>query len=55
MFINLQDVIAEPFVPLTEEEQDEVSCALSKSNRYDLYAFHFYEAQFVISSYVVSV
>ncbi|CAN4094931.1 unnamed protein product [Withania somnifera] len=28
-----KDVIEEPFVPLTEEEQDEVSRALSKSNR----------------------
>ncbi|XP_055814335.1 ubiquitin-like-specific protease ESD4 [Solanum dulcamara] len=35
-----EDVIAEPFVPLTEEEQDEVSCALSKSNRRKVLVTH---------------
>ncbi|KAG5574012.1 hypothetical protein H5410_063778 [Solanum commersonii] len=35
-----QDAISEPFVPLTEEEHDEVSCALSKSNRRKVLVTH---------------
>ncbi|KAK6772750.1 hypothetical protein RDI58_027988 [Solanum bulbocastanum] len=36
----IEDAISEPFVPLTEEEHDEVSCALSKSNRRKVLVTH---------------
>ncbi|XP_015059351.1 ubiquitin-like-specific protease ESD4 [Solanum pennellii] len=35
-----EDAISEPFVPLTEEEHDEVTCALSKSNRRKVLVTH---------------
>lgn len=40
-FINLQDVITEPFVLLDEEEDAEVSRALSNSCRYNLFKLPF--------------
>uniref|UniRef100_M1A070 Sentrin/sumo-specific protease n=1 Tax=Solanum tuberosum TaxID=4113 RepID=M1A070_SOLTU len=36
----IEDAISEPFVPLTEEEHDEVACALSKSNRRKVLVTH---------------
>lgn len=39
--INFQDVVKEPFVPLTDEEEGEVSLALSNAKRYELTAYYF--------------
>lgn len=39
LLLGLQTLFLEPFVPLTEEEEAEVVCAFSNSNRYGCMVF----------------